>query len=137
MSKATQIELKGFSRTIAELEWLLLILALLYFALPSSVITDTWGLILAMIVYASFVLSFRYSKLFTEETHWKLAIETWGMFLFITWAVYNSGGIESPLFNLYVLVIIVSALTLGKIITVLEVLLVAAVYFYLWRVSNL
>lgn len=137
MSKATQIELKGFSRTIAELEWLLLILALLYFALPSSVITDTWGLILAMIVYASFVLSFRYSKLFTEETHWKLAIETWGMFLFITWAVYNSGGIESPLFNLYVLVIIVSALTLGKIITVLEVLLIAAVYFYLGRVSNL
>lgn len=137
MSKATQIELKGFSRTIAELEWLLLILALLYFALPSSVITDTWGLILAMIVYASFVLSFRYSKLFTEETHWKLAIETWGMFLFITWSVYNSGGIDSPLFNLYVLVIIVSALTLGKIITVLEVLLIAAIYFYLGRVNSL
>jgi len=137
MSKATQIELKGFSRTIAELEWLLLILALLYFALPSSVITDTWGLILAMIVYASFVFSFRYSKLFTEETHWKLAIETWGMFIFITWAVYNSGGIDSPLFNLYVLVIIVSALTLGKIITVLEVLLIAAVYFYLGRVRSL
>jgi diguanylate cyclase (GGDEF)-like protein len=137
MSKATQIELKGFSRTIAELEWLLLILALLYFALPSSVITDTWGLILAMIVYASFVLSFRYSKLFTEETHWKLAIETWGMFLFITWSVYNSGGIDSPLFNLYVLVIIVSALTLGKIITVLEVLLIAAIYFYLGRANNL
>jgi diguanylate cyclase (GGDEF)-like protein len=137
MSKATQIELKGFSRTIAELEWLLLILALLYFALPSSVITDTWGLILAMIVYASFVLSFRYSKLFTEETHWKLAIETWGMFLFITWSVYNSGGIDSPLFNLYVLVIIVSALTLGKIITVLEVLLITAIYFYLGRVNSL
>jgi diguanylate cyclase (GGDEF)-like protein len=136
MTQATQIELKGFSRTIAELEWLLLILVLLYFAIPSSVITDVWGLILAMIVYASFVLSFRYSKLFTEETHWKLAVETWGMFLFITWSIYNSGGIESPLFNLYVLVIIVSALTLGKITTVLEVFLIAAVYFYLGQTKN-
>lgn len=131
MSNVLQIELKGFSRTIAELEWLLLILVLLYFVVPSAVITDEWGLILAMILFASFVISFRYSKLFTEETHWKLAIETWAMIIFISWCAYNTGGINSPLLNLYILVIIVSALTLGKLITLLEFLLITSVYFFL------
>jgi diguanylate cyclase (GGDEF)-like protein len=136
MIKAAQIELKGFSRTIAELEWLLLILVLLYFVIPASTITDSWGLILAMIIYATFIISFRYSKLFTDETRWKLAVETWAMFIFITWSIYNTGGIDSPLLNLYLLVIIVSALTLGKIITVLEVALITAVYFYLGQAQN-
>ena len=136
MMQAVQIELKGFSRTIAELEWMLLILVLLYFVVPSSTITNSWGLILAMIIYASFIISFRYSKLFTEETYWKLAVETWAMFIFITWAIYNTGGIDSPLLNLYLLVIIVSALTLGKIITVLEVALITAIYFYLGQTQN-
>jgi diguanylate cyclase (GGDEF)-like protein len=84
-----------------------------------------------MFVYATFVVSFRYSNLFTQETHWKLAVETWAMFVFITWAVYNTGGIDSPLLNLYLLVIIVSALTLGKMTTALEVALITAIYFYL------
>jgi len=136
MKQVVEIELKGFSRTIAELEWLLLILVLLYYVVPTSVITDSWGLILAMMLYASFVISFRYSKLFTEETHWKLAIETWAMFVFITWAIYNSGGIDSPLLNLYLLVIIVSALTLGKLTTLLEFIMITAVYFYLGQDKN-
>jgi len=135
MVKILQIELKGFSRTIAELEWLLLILVLLYFVVPSAIVIDEWGLIVAMILFASFVISFRYSKLFTKETRWKLAVETWAMIIFISWCAYNTGGIDSPLLNLYILVIIVSALTLGKIITLLEFLLITAVYFFLGQVS--
>ena len=131
MIKVLQTELKGFSRTIAELEWLLLILVLLYFVVPSAVITDKWGLILSMILFATFVISFRYSRLFTSETRWKLAVETWAMIIFITWCAYNTGGIDSPLLNLYILVIIVSSLTLGKIITFLEFLLITVVYFLL------
>jgi diguanylate cyclase (GGDEF)-like protein len=135
MTNVGLIELKGFSRTVAELEWLLLILVLLYFVIPSSVVTDRLELVLVMGLYAAFVISFRYSKLFTRETHWKLAIETWGMLLFITWSVYHSGGANSPLFSLYLLVIMVSALTLGKITTALEVFLITAVYFYMGQVK--
>ena len=135
MMKVLQLELKGFSRTIAELEWLLLILALLYFVVPSAIIVNEWGLILSMILFASFVFSFRYSRLFTKETRWKLAVETWAMIIFISWCAYNTGGIESPLLNLYILVIIVSALSLGKLVTLLEFLLITAVYFYLGQSS--
>ncbi len=131
MMKVIQTELRGFSRTIAELEWLLLILTLLYFVAPSTVVTDDWGIIVAMITFAAFILSFRYSKLFTEETRWKLAIETWAMIIFISWVVYNTGGIDSPLLSLYLIVIMVSALTLGKVMTLLEFILITVVYFYL------
>ncbi|MEE8366331.1 MAG: GGDEF domain-containing protein [Gammaproteobacteria bacterium] len=128
--KVTQIELRGFSRTIAELEWLLLILTLLYFVAPSAIVTDQWGIILAMVTFAAFILSFRYSRLFTEETRWKLAIETWAMIIFISWVAFNTGGIDSPLLSLFLIVIMVSALTLGKVITLLEFILVTVVYIY-------
>ncbi len=126
-----KMELRGFSRTVAELEWLLLILVLFYFVVPGTTIYDEWGYILSMMVFAGFVISFRYSKLFTAETRWKLAIETWAMIIFITWIVYNTGGINSPLLNMYLLVIVTSALTLGKVTTLLEFILITAVYFYL------
>jgi len=131
MTGVAQTELKGFSRTIAELEWLLLVLVLLYYVIPTTDIIDQWSMLLAMAIYAVFVISFRYSKLFTRETPWKLAVETWAIIFFITWCVYQTGGIESPLISLYLLVIIFSALTLGKIVTLLEFALITAVYFYL------
>ena len=131
LTNVAQSELKGFSRTIAELEWLLLVLVLLYYVIPTTDIIDQWGMLVAMAIYAVFVISFRYSKLFTRETPWKLAVETWAIIFFITWCVYQTGGIDSPLISLYLLVIIFSALTLGKIVTLLEFGLITAVYFYL------
>jgi diguanylate cyclase (GGDEF)-like protein len=131
MTSVAQSELKGFSRTIAELEWLLLVLVLLYYVIPTTDIIDQWSMLLAMAFYAVFVISFRYSKLFTRETPWKLAVETWAIIIFITWCVYQTGGIDSPLINLYLLVIVFSALTLGKIVTLLEFGLITTVYFYL------
>ncbi|MCP4334008.1 MAG: GGDEF domain-containing protein [Gammaproteobacteria bacterium] len=131
ITNVAQSELKGFSRTLAELEWLLLVLVLLYYVIPTTDIIDHWSMLLVMAIYAVFVISFRYSKLFTRETPWKLAVETWAIIFFITWCVYQTGGIDSPLISLYLLVIIFSALTLGKMVTLLEFGLITAVYFYL------
>ena len=136
MTSIAQIELRGFSRTLAELEWLLLVLVLLYFVLPTTFILDRWSMLLAMAVYAVFVISFRYSKLFTHETQWKLAVEAWAITIFITWCVYQTGGIESPLMNLYLLVLIFSALTLGKIVTLLVFVLISTVYFYFAHIAH-
>ncbi len=55
MSDTSHIELKGFTRTIAELEWLLLVLVLLYYVIPTTDIVDQWTMLLAMAVYAVFV----------------------------------------------------------------------------------
>jgi diguanylate cyclase (GGDEF)-like protein len=124
-------ELKGFSRSIAELHWLLLILALLYFFIPTGPLDNSEGIIAAMVVYTTFILLFRYFGFQKRETRLRLAVETWAMTVFITVVLAHTGFTESPLLNLYLLVIIASAITLGKIMTLLEVLLIACCYLLL------
>ena len=124
-------ELKGFSRSMAELQWLLLILSILYFFIPTRPISDTNAMIITMVCYSVFVLVFRYLNVNARETRWKLAIETWAMISFITLILWHTGMVESPLVNLYLLVIIACAITLGKVMTLLEVLLIACCYLYL------
>lgn len=126
-----EMELQGFSRSIAEIEWLLLILAILYYVSPGAVVEDQWNVIVAMVIFALFTLSFHYFKFFRAESRWKLATETWAMLLFISWVVMFTGGVHSPLLNLYLLVIIASALTLGKVTTLLEFALITCVYLYM------
>ena len=124
-------ELRGFSRTIAEIEWLLVILVLLY-QIVQGRDDDNAGLVyLGIMIYAGFVIGFRYFNIYRNESRWKIAIETWAMLGFITWVLYNSGRLESPLVNLYLLTIVTSALTLGKLITMLEMALVVACYVFL------
>lgn len=124
-----QLELKGFASSIAEIEWLLLLLVILYYVAPDARVLYPAGLVASMVGFALFVLGFHYVNAHARQKRWKLALETWVMILFITWVVWNTGGVESPLINLYLLVIIISAITLGKIITLLEIVLIGTVYF--------
>lgn len=128
-------ELRGFSRSMAELQWLLLILAVLYFFIPTRPITNTDAVIITMVCYATFVMAFRYLISSARETRWRLALETWAMISFITLIIWHTGQVDSPLLNLYLLVIIACAITLGKIMTVLEVILIAACYLYMGYAS--
>lgn len=125
------LELKGFARNIAEIEWLLAALALLYVLVigPAPKSHDT--LLGAIGFFALFIVIFRHLPFFRRETRLKLAIETWVMLAFITVLLMYTGRIHSPLLNLYLLPIILSALTLGKWTTVLQVGLVAACYLLL------
>lgn len=124
-----QLELKGFASSIAEIEWLLLLLIILYYVAPDSQVLYPEGLVASMVGFALFVLGFHYLNAHARQKRWKLALETWVMILFITWVIWNTGGVESPLINLYLLVIIISAITLGKIITLLEIVLIGTAYF--------
>lgn len=124
-------ELHGFTRTVAEIEWLLLILVMLYQVVLGPDEESAAALSMAMFFFAAFVLAFHYANFYRKETHWKIAIETWAMILFTTWVLAYTGGVDSPLHDLYILVIIVSALTLGKLATLLEMGLVAACYIWL------
>jgi diguanylate cyclase (GGDEF)-like protein len=126
-----QIELKSFSRSITEIEWLLLILVILYYVSPDAQIIDPFGMIISLVAFSFFILSFHYLNFYTRQTRWKLAIESWAMLIFISWTLLQTGGVNSPLLNLYLLAIIASAITLGKFITLLEIGLIAAFYVYL------
>ncbi|MEY4642925.1 MAG: hypothetical protein RLZZ227_2919 [Pseudomonadota bacterium] len=126
-----QLELKGFASSIAEIEWLLLLLVIMYYVTPNANVANPMGLVASMIGFALFVLGFHYLNASARPKRWKLALETWVMILFITWVIWNTGGISSPLMNLYLLVITISAITLGKVVTLLEIALIGAFYFYI------
>ena len=59
------------------------------------------------------------------------------MVFFITWVVWFTGRLTSPLLNAYLLVIVTSALTLGKLVTLLEMVLVSACFALLGDNSSL
>ena len=124
-------ELKGFARSMSELQMLLLILVILYFFVPTQPIINHETLITTMVIYAVFVMSFRYLNLSSQVNRWKLALETWAMIAFITTVLWHTGLVQSPLLSLYLLVIIACAITLGKIMTLLEVALIASVYIFM------
>jgi diguanylate cyclase (GGDEF)-like protein len=126
-----QEELRGFSRSFAELEWLMLILSLLYLFVPGASINDRSGVIQTMLGFACFVIVFRYTNFHRMESRWKLAVETWGMIIFISWMLWHTGMVTSPLINLYLLLIIACALTLGKLVTFMELALISCWYLYM------
>jgi len=132
-----QEELRGISRTVAEIEWLLLILVLVYLVFGWPLPDTEPALSMAMFFYAAFVMSFRYANLYKHETRWKIAIETLAMIAFITWVLWFTGGLASPLVNAYLLVVITSALTLGKTATLAEVALIGLCCLFLdWQVGG-
>lgn len=132
-----QEELRGIARTVAEIEWLLLILVLLYqsFGGPSN--EERPAISMALFFYAAFIMSFHYANFYKVESRWKIMLETWVMIIFITWSLWFTGKLESPLVNTYLLVIITSALTLGKIATMAELGLIAACFLFLGNYSSI
>jgi diguanylate cyclase (GGDEF)-like protein len=134
-----QEELRGISRTVAEIHWLLLILVLLYLVFggergdPEADAAVSAGLFF----YAALVMSFRYANFYRRETQWKISLETLGMIAFVTWVLWYTDRLASPLVNLYLLPVITSALTLGKLATLANVGLIAACYILLGSASFL
>lgn len=126
-----QVELRGVSRTVAEIEWLLLILVLLYQVFEGPLAEDQAAVSAGLFFYAAFVLGFRYTNFYKVESRWKIAIETFAMVIFITWVLWNTGRLASPLVNAYLLVIITSALALGKLTTMFEMALITACFVLL------
>jgi diguanylate cyclase (GGDEF)-like protein len=128
-----QEELRGIARTVAEIHWLLLILVLLYliFGGAREDAESSAAISAGLFFYAALVMSFRYANFYKRETRWKIALETCGMVAFITWVLWYTDGLASPLLNAYLLPVITAALTLGKVVTLLTVALIAACYLLL------
>src|SRR5574340_150664 len=127
-----QEELRGISRTVAEIHWLLLVLVFLYELFVGVGDAESSAAVSAgLFFYAALVMGFRYVNFYRRETRWKIAIECWGMIAFVTWVLWFSGRLGSPLLNAFLLPVITSALTLGKATTLINVALIAACYVFL------
>jgi diguanylate cyclase (GGDEF)-like protein len=116
---------------VAEIHWLLLNLVLLSVIFGEADKEAEAAAIAAAFFYAAFIMAFRYAKFYKHESRWKVALETWAMVGFITWVCLYTGGVTSPLLNTYLLPVITSALTLGRLTTLVEVALIGACQVFL------
>jgi diguanylate cyclase (GGDEF)-like protein len=128
-----QEELRGISRTVAEIHWLLLILVLLYIVFSDAEHPDASlaAVHAGLFFYAAMVMGFRYANFYRRESRWKIALETWGMIAFLTWSLWHTGKLASPLLNAYLLPVITSALALARLTTLVLVGLIASCFVLL------
>lgn len=125
-----QDELKGFSRTIAEIEWLLVVLVLVYLLAGAIGEMGNIAVTMALFFFGALVLGLHYLNFNKLESRPKLMVEIWIMIVFITWVVWYTGRIQSPLLNLYLLPIIASALIFGKLSTAVQMAAIIACFMF-------
>jgi len=123
-----QAQLRGFARSVSEIEWLMLILVVLYLFVVNPALARSAAVLSVLIAFTVFVLVFRYARPLAKRTRVKLTTEVLAMFAFLTAVLAFGGGVRSPLVNLYLLPIVTAALALGKRVTALVVVLVCACY---------
>ena len=101
-------------QSLARVDWLVLFVVALY-ALMLRAPEDSSRLLYAAIaVYTLFVVAFRWRGFPVRETGSRIALGAAAMVTFITFVAMRTGGSESPMVNLYLLPIVVVAMTLGR-----------------------
>jgi diguanylate cyclase (GGDEF)-like protein len=108
-------------RSTRSIEILCLALAALVLVWSRALLAHLWPALGLVIGYAAAIIAFRARRFLPGRTRLKLAIESWSMVAFIGGVLLISGKSHSPLLNLYLLPIILSAFTLGRVITLLQV----------------
>jgi diguanylate cyclase (GGDEF)-like protein len=126
-SEMAQAELRGFARSIAEVEWLLLVLVTLYFYVTRPDLAHDYRVVGVLVGFAASVLVLRYGPL-RVGAQLKIMLETVLMVAFLTLILAFAGLRANPLVNLYLLPIITASLALGRTASVAIVALVCGCY---------
>jgi diguanylate cyclase (GGDEF)-like protein len=118
-------------RSTRSIEILCLALAALVLIWSGALANQMWPVLGLLVAFALAIVGFRGRRFLPGRTRSKLLIESWSMVLFISGVLWFTGKGGSPLFNLYLLPIILSALTLGRVITLLQVAAIAVCHLLL------
>jgi diguanylate cyclase (GGDEF)-like protein len=100
-------------------------LAALVLVWSKALSTQMWPVLGLLGAFAIAIVAFRARLFFPRRTRTKLQIESWSMVIFITAVLWYTGKSSSPLLNLYLLPVILSALTLGRVVTLAQVAVIA------------
>ncbi|MDP9010653.1 MAG: diguanylate cyclase [Pseudomonadota bacterium] len=118
-------------RSTRSIEILCLVLAALVLIWSGALAAQRWPVIGLLVAFALAIVGFRGRRFLPGRSRTKLLIESWSMVIFITGVMWFTGKGGSPLLNLYLFPIILSALTLGRVITLLQVAVIAICHFLL------
>jgi diguanylate cyclase (GGDEF)-like protein len=122
-------------RSTQSIEILCLALAALVLVWSGSLVQQPVPVIVCLAVFTAGILTFRMPRFFPGRTRTRLLIESWSMVVFVTAVLWFTGKSASPLFNLYLLPLILSALTLGRISTLIQVGVIALCHLTLTIVT--
>ena len=118
-------------RSTRSIEILCLALAALVLIWSGALANQMWPVLGLLGAFSLAIVGFRGRRFLPGRTRSKLLIESWSMVVFVTCVLWFTGKGASPLFNLYLLPIILSALTLGRLITLLQVAAIAVCHLLL------
>jgi diguanylate cyclase (GGDEF)-like protein len=118
-------------RSTRSIEILCLALAALVLIWSGALASQMWPVLGLLAAFTLAIVGFRGRRFLPGRSRSKLLIESWSMVAFITCVLWFTGKGGSPLFNLYLLPIILSALTLGRLITMLQVAAIALCHLLL------
>jgi diguanylate cyclase (GGDEF)-like protein len=108
-------------RSTRSIEILCLALATLVLVWSGALVAQLWQVLGLLGLFVAAIVVFRARGFLPGRSRTKLIIESWSMVIFITGVLWFSGKSASPLLNLYLLPIILSAFTLGRLITLLQI----------------
>jgi diguanylate cyclase (GGDEF)-like protein len=118
-------------RSTRSIEILCLALAALVLVWSRALATQLWPVLGLLGAFAIAIVLFRARRFFPRRTRTRLLIESWSMVAFITGVLWFTGKCSSPLLNLYLLPVILSALTLGRLVTLTQVAVIAVCHLLL------
>jgi diguanylate cyclase (GGDEF)-like protein len=126
----------SFLRSVTLVDWLVLLLVLLYLLvsrepLPSPAIT-----VGAVVAFAAFLLGFRSHRFPVRSPVRRIALDVFVTVAFLTAVVTQAGGADSPLANLFLLPLVLSAVTLRARVTVLVFLVVSLALVWLHLIGE-
>ncbi|HEU5468537.1 MAG TPA: GGDEF domain-containing protein [Steroidobacteraceae bacterium] len=119
--------LKGLARV----DWLALLVVTLYALALGAAPGSPRGLFVAIAAYALFVVACRWRSFPVKATGARIALGAAVMVAFITAVAAKTGGAASPMANLYLLPIVMVAMTLGRRGTVVTFAAVALAFLSL------
>ncbi len=107
-------ELLSFRQTLRLIEWLLPLMVVLYLFVADIFIADNFILQISIGLYAIFIGVMQLVRWSDKNIRAIMSAEIWGMILFVSLILQQTGGISSPLLSLYFLSIIASAFFLPR-----------------------
>jgi diguanylate cyclase (GGDEF)-like protein len=118
-------------RSTRSIEILCLALAAMVLLWSRALALQMWPVMALLGSFLLAILIFRAKPFFPGHTRTRLLIESWSMVMFISGVLWFSGKVSSPLLNLYLLPVILSALTLGRLVTLSQMGVIALCHFLL------
>jgi diguanylate cyclase (GGDEF)-like protein len=104
----------GIVKSLTRVDWLVLLVVVLHALVLRAAPESPRLLYAALAVYTLFVIAFRWRGFPVQDTGARVALGAAAMVAFITVVAILTGGSSSPMVNLYLLPIVLVAMTLGR-----------------------